>query len=157
MSTKDEEQLIAFLHSTCEIEIFESFAPTKEGLLVHGFNEMFSGHWHYTIWNKSFQWNPEYGTVGTKAHDPECIGWYYFSNAAQAPVLEVTRSQPDLSAPGRLYWANNFSAPNGLSYDPEEFSRWIDKIWRWVRKTGYKISEMPLQPYALPHAAAQIA
>lgn len=157
MSTEDEKQLIAFLRSTCEIEIFESFAPTKKDLLVNGFNENFSGHWHYKIWNKKFQWSPEYRTVGPNSHDPECIGWYYVSNAGQAPILEVTRSKPDLSSSGRLYWANNFSAPNGLSYDSEEFSRWVEKIWRWVRKNSCKINELPLQPYALPHASAKFA
>lgn len=157
MSTEDEKQLIDFLRSTCEIEIFESFAPTKEDLVVNDFNENFSGHWHYKIWNKNFPWNPEYGTVGNKAHTPEHIGWRYVSNSGQAPIIEVTRSRPDLSSSGRLYWANNFSAPNGLNYDSAEFSRWVDKIWRWVRKNGRKINELPLQPYALPHAAAKFA
>lgn len=155
MSIEDEADLLSFLRSTCELQIFESFAPSTEALWVENFAPSFEGHWSYRIWNKAFAWNPEYGSVGENSHNPEHIGWRYISNLGTAPVLEVTRSRPDLSESGRLYWARNFSEPKGLNYDVDEFSRWIDKIWYWVRKHGCKVKALPLQPYALPHALSR--
>ena len=65
--------------------------------------------------NLTFPWVPEYGTVGPRAVDPEMIGWAYISNKGQAPSSEIDRSL--LGKSGRLYWARDFSAPNGLAYD----------------------------------------
>lgn len=157
MSKEDEDQFLDFLRGTCEIELMESFAPTTEELWVSSFNENFSSHSIYRVWNKEFDWVPEYGTVGCLAHNPDHIGWRYISNSGQAPILEVMRSSPDLSRAGRLYWGRDFSAPRGLLYDAEAFSLWIDKVWRWVRKNGRKLNEFPGQPYALPGALARVA
>jgi hypothetical protein len=156
MSIEDEAELVAHLQSTCEIQIFESFSPTAGGLLVDAFNPTFVGHWHYKVWNKRFGWTPEYGTVGPNAHNPEHIGWKYVCNSGAGPVLEITRSSPDLKSTGRLYWASGFSAPNGLSYDREEFGRWVDSVWRWVRKNRRKSQALPLKPYVLRHALSRV-
>ena len=158
MNEQDENEFIMFLRSMAEIEIIESFAPTTNELWVKNFNPSFVGHHTYSIWNKDFAWIPEYGTVGGKAHDPGHIGWRYISNKSAAPLLEISRSNPSTGSSGRLYWAKDFAAPiTGLLYDEESFTKWIDVIWRWVRKQGKKIHELPSQPYAFPGVIAQLA
>lgn len=157
MNETDEKDFILFLQSTADIQIIESFAPTMDELWVEGFNHKFIGHHTYLIWNKDFAWQPEYGSVGSKAHNPSHIGWCYVTNTSSAPILEVSRSNPSSGSSGRLYWSRNFSAQNGLAYDEASFSKWVDTIWRWVRKHGKKVKELPLQPYVFPGALSQLA
>ena len=152
MDANDEKTLIAFLRSTANIQIIESFAPTSDELWVEDFNSSFEGHHTYEIWNQTFGWVPEYGTVGPKAHDPSHIGWRYIANKSSAPLLEVGRTNQESCQSGRLYWAKDIAAPNGLAYDVIAFEKWVDSIWRWVRKHGRKIKELPLEPYVLPGA-----
>ena len=152
MNTKDEENFISFLRATANLQLFESFAPTTNQLCVEKFSPNFDGHHTYAIWNTNFSWKPEYGIVGSKAHDPNLIGWSYISNLSAAPVIEVSRSNLAKITAGRLYWAKNFSAPNGLPYDEVAFAKWVDTIWRWVRKNGKKVPDLPLQPYVFPEA-----
>lgn len=110
----------------------------------------------YAIWNKSFEWLPEYGAIGPAAHDPSHIGWRYIANKSTAPLLQVSRTNPISGQAGRLYWAKDFSASNGLAYDVVVFGKWVDSIWRWVRKHGDKASELPLEPYVLPGAMERL-
>src|SRR5215213_9672199 len=117
MAREDERCFLEFLRSTSDIQLFESFASTSEGLWVNDVNEVLEGHWSYHIWNRRFAWSPEYGRVGPKAHEPAHIGWYYIANNHAAPVLEMTRSDVRSGKFGRLYWARDFAAPAGLSYD----------------------------------------
>lgn len=152
MNLADEQAFLSFLRCSTDIAIFESFAPTLSDLWVETFAPGLSGHWFYGIWNKNFPWNPEYGTIGDKAHDPRHIGWKYVANRNIAPVLEMSRSKVLASKYGRLYWGKTFSAPNGLSYDEESFRKWIDHIWHWVRKNGKKDKQLKDSPYFLPGA-----
>lgn len=152
MERGDEVVFLDFLRSTSEISIFETFAPTAEELWCERFQPELYSHWKYSIWNRNFNWTPEYRTVGPLAHDPNWIGWRYVANASTTPVLEVLRSDIRANIIGRLYWGRNFSAPNGLEYNHGDFSAWIDQIWRWVRKRGRKVREIPEEPYLLPEA-----
>ncbi len=156
MNNSDEIELLSFLRNTAEIQIFESFAPTIKELWVNEFNPSFVGHHTYGIWNKNFEWNPEYKKVGQQAYDKNHIDWSYISNELSGPLLKFSRSNLLSDRPGRLYWARNFAAPDGLKYDEKLFSKWVDTVWRWVRKNGTKIPELPLQPYVLSGALSQI-
>jgi hypothetical protein len=78
-----------------------------------------------------------YAQLGEKAG--ALAGWYYVRNKGAAPVLEVCRSDIGKKSYGRLYWAKDFAAPDGLSYDVVSFSHWVDKVFRWVRNNGTRI------------------
>jgi hypothetical protein len=152
MNAEDERSFLLFLKSTADIQIFEAFAPSSDGLFVEGFDSSRGGHWSYYVWNKQFDWAPQFGTVGDLSYDPAHIGWKYISNSSLAPLLEVNRSDIAAAKTGRLYWGKDFAAPNGLNYDAKAFSSWVDQIWRWVRKHGQKVDSLPLAPYFLPSA-----
>jgi hypothetical protein len=155
MNLADECEFLSFLRSTADIVLFESFAPTERDLQVTEFNRERTGHWNYAIWNTTFPWQPRYGTVGLKAHNPAHVGWRYVSNIGVAPVLEVMRSDPAAAKFGRLYWGNNFSSAGALPYDAQEFRKWIERIWRWVRKNGAKDDQINDGPYFLPGALCE--
>jgi hypothetical protein len=155
MNLADEREFLSFLRSCADIALLESFAPTERDLWVTEFNPELNGHWHYSIWNTTFAWQPHYGTVGPKSHDPGHVGWKYVSNTGAAPVLEVRRSNPAGARFGRLYWANNFSSSRALQYDTQNFRNWIESIWRWVRKNGLKDHRVNDGPYFLPGALCE--
>jgi hypothetical protein len=142
---KDEEDFLAFLRSTAQIAIFECFAQTKQDLRVEKFSSERNGHWQYTIWNQSFPWKPAYGQV----KEGQTRGWYLISNSGSAPVLEFSRSG---EAPGRIYWAKHFSAPDGLSYDVEGFEKWFNKVTRWTKKTATHLRRGSAEAYVFPDA-----
>ncbi|TSD88640.1 hypothetical protein FFK22_011305 [Mycobacterium sp. KBS0706] len=154
MNDQDEQNFLTFLRSTCNIALFEYFAPTEDALRVEDFHPERTGHWTYRIWNRSYPWHPTFGQTGPKSHNPDQVGWAYISNAQAAPVLEFTRSNP-AGRPGRIYWARTFSATAPLRYDDASFSRWVDRVWQWVRNNGVKADKgNPSSPYILPGAAA---
>ncbi|HLB69010.1 MAG TPA: hypothetical protein VJN63_11260 [Thermoplasmata archaeon] len=147
---KDVEELLAFLEETADIAVFVSFAPEKERLWVDPTRA--PKDFDFKVWNKRFPWTPTYRRVGPGAHDPEMIGWYYVANSDVAPVIEVMRGDMARDLPGRVYWAKDFSAPLGLDYDVEAFSRWYDQISKWIRKHGRKIPKDRWGPHYLPDA-----
>jgi hypothetical protein len=54
---------------------------------------------------------------------------------------------------GRIYWARDFSAPNGLAYDVEAFARLTDSLWRWIRRVSHRPPEAKTHSrYFLPDA-----
>ena len=144
----DERDFLAFVRSTAEVAIFESAASSVEALWVDGFAEEKPRHMQYRIWNKAFPWRPEYGQV----REGPTKGWYYVSNSHDAPVIEFDRSGLARRC-GRIYWAKDFSAPLGLAYDVEQFTKWFDSIVRWVRKVGVQRAKGRFEPYYLPYAA----
>jgi hypothetical protein len=152
MTRKDEALFLEFLQSTVEIRLIESFAPSIDELFVDGFASELANHWTYDIWNTRFHWNPVYNRVGERAYIKEHIGWHYISNKNAAPVIEFRRSDVRQGKYGRIYWAKYFSAPDGLDYDVDEFSKWYDSIVRWVKKTsGGKVRDA-WTTYFLPDA-----
>jgi hypothetical protein len=152
MNLDDEREFVSFLRSSADIKLIESFAPSIRELWVDEINPIFTGHHTYHIWNCAYGWKPNYGTVGEKAYDRNSIGWRYVSNKSDAPLLELTRSNIVEGKIGRLYWAKDFSSPKGLRYDSSKFGRWIDNVWRWIRKYGKKESSIIGDPYFLPGA-----
>ena len=88
----------------------------------------------------------------TKSKKPEQNGLYYVANDNIAPVIEFSRSNLPTRKYGRIYWAKYFSAPDGLIYDVDTFSKWFDQIVRWVRKHGQKNRQDNYSPYFLPDA-----
>jgi hypothetical protein len=82
-------------------------------------------------------------------------GWYYIRDKWTAPAIEFSRSNLENEQYGRIYWAKHFMAPNGLDYDVEAFSKWFDKVVRWVRKHGKRPINSAYKPYFLPDAWSQ--
>src|ERR1051325_9039420 len=111
---EDEQAFLRFLRDTADIAVFEIFAPTIQKLWKNSFEEKKAGHFFYHIWNKAFPWTPDYQQLDSRSHDPKRIGWYYISNASAAPVIEFERSNFHPIRAGRLYWAKDFSAADGL-------------------------------------------
>jgi hypothetical protein len=146
MNAQDEHDLLAFLRSTAEIVLIESFASSAESLFVDTFAEEFVGHHTYCVWNRAFPWKPEFAQTIT--------GCWYVSNLGTAPVLEIARSNLKEVRIGRLYWARDFSATAPLAYDASAFSKWVDQVWRWVRRNSRRLAVgHEGATYCLPGAA----
>jgi hypothetical protein len=108
------------------------------------------------VWNTAFEWEPVYGTLGPKAADASRVGWFYLAETASAPLLEISRTRPDDLMAGRLYWNGGPHAGLPRQYDTAAFGKWVDTIFRWVRKNGVCFRGELLAPYALPEAAAAL-
>src|SRR5215213_959645 len=145
---KDEKALLTFIRTNAEVSLIESFAPSIDELWVAEFSTELTGHQTYKIWNKAYEWNPTYAQVGAKAHDPKSIGNYYVSNTHVAPLIEFSRSDVSQEKYGRIYWAKDFSAPDGVVYDMNKFSLWYDSIVKWIKKFGRRHDQV----YFLPDA-----
>ena len=156
MAPADEVAMLAALGGKAVVELFESFAPSREDLVAQSFSVALESHWHYWIWNRAFPWTPEFAQVDDRSHDAARKGWWYVKNSSDAPLLEFTRSDPKSGRAGRLYWAKDFAAPNGLAYDVAKFASWVDGIWRWVRRTGRRCDlGRGSQAYVLPGALTE--
>jgi hypothetical protein len=153
MTDVDEGEFLAFLRSAADIQIFESSAPSPAAMPVEGFAPREEGHWQYFIWNLAFPWTPEYETVGNRAVCPDRAGWSYLRNASTAPVLEYDRHDftSARAVGGRVYWARHFGAGT-LAYDTDAFSRWFDRVVRWIRRRGRQQRRAAREPYFMPDA-----
>jgi hypothetical protein len=158
MTDKDEEEFLAFLHTTGKIQLFEDFAPTQEGIWVSKFAARTEGHWGYDIWNKAFKWKPSYARVREDIPDTRRQAWFYIDNKHSAPVIEYTRhnfSDKTGLGQGRIYWPKFFAAsPDQIDYDVNSFSDWYDQVVRWIRKNGKQRERGAGNPYFLPDAFA---
>jgi hypothetical protein len=154
LTNEDKQLFLSFLKETADIVLLESFAKTKEGLWKDTFEKAIAGHGSYHIWNKEFPWIPEYDQVGEKAYDPNMIGWYYVPNKGDAPLIQFSRSFDIANGKhGRIYWAKDFAAPNGLNYDIEKFSKWYDSVVKWIRKNAIgKVKDGSINIYYLSSA-----
>lgn len=150
---EDERSLLRYLTGLSPIRVFRTFAPTPEALWLDRWDEEDLPGFTFSVWLQQFPWEPTYGVTGGPGCPPERAGLHYFANAGTAPVLEITRANPAQRRAGRIYWAQTFSAPEGLSYDAAAFSNHVDQVWRWVRKQGQKVDDPLLGPhYVLPGA-----
>ena len=147
----DEKTFLSFLRRSGEIAIISTFSRIRDTLWFDKFAPQLSGNWSYHIWNKEFPWKPEYRQTD-KANNLVKNGLFYISNLNTAPVIEFRRSDVPKRKYGRIYWAKEFAAPDGLNYDVEIFGKWFDKIVRWVRKNGHKDQSDTFSPYFLPDA-----
>jgi len=118
---------------------------------VESFSIALDGHWEYGIWNKALAWEPEYAQV-TRAKPATRNGVWYVTNRFTGPVIEFRRSDVPASRYGRIYWAKDFAAPNGLEYDVTAFAKWYDSVAKWVRRHGKRKPGDRLSPYFLPEA-----
>ena len=153
MTDQDEESFISFLLGIANFQLLESFGPTKDAIWVDRFAPRQDGHWQYFIWNRAFPWSPEYGRVtGSKSGSRK--GWYYLANCSTAPLIEYDRHnfEDKRGVKGRIYWAKSFAAPNGLDYDVDEFTKWYNRITRWLRKEGKQLEKGSYNTYYLPDA-----
>jgi hypothetical protein len=126
LSEDEERALLLYMRAGTNVQIIRTFAPTQAGLLVDSFEPRGEGNWSYYLWNRSFDWQPQFSVTRT---DPPAS---YVSNATVAPLLEYSRHTQH--GPGRIYWAKNFSAPEGLTYDSSAFERWYNSVARWVKR-----------------------
>src|SRR6266699_6871081 len=90
----DVNDLTAFLRETTEVAIFVAFAEPAERLWVE--TPAIDEDSFFYVWNKHFPWTPTYGRVRESASNPRYIGWYYFANGGNAPVVEF-----DCGTPGK--------------------------------------------------------
>jgi hypothetical protein len=153
LTTVDETAFLHFLRSNAEVQLLISSGPTAESLWVESFDSV-EGYATFYIWNKTFPWTPEYGTVTA---DPSGArnGLRYVSNTATAPVIEYSRHNfhEPRGAYGRVYWRKSFAgAP---AYDSTLFDKWYSAVVRWLRKTGKQAEKEFLGTYYLPDAWAK--
>jgi hypothetical protein len=149
---EDERALLTFLRSSDEIRILVHSAPTAEQLWVSEFAPFDRFHRQYYLWNCAFPWTPDIRDL-RPARDLVVV-W----DTATAPLIEFSRTdiawlfRPDntlLVAGSRLYWCKHHMADK-LAYDADKFSRWYDRVIRWVRKVGKREPAIAGCPYLLP-------
>jgi hypothetical protein len=146
----DEVELLRFVRSSTPIRVFQSFTPTIDELWIEDWETREIPSGGFSIWPATFPWSPEYAQTGGPGCPPERSGLFYISNTSAAPILEFTGSSLEEKRYGRIYWARDFSAPNGLEYDAESFARFVDSVWRWIRKVGHRLPDSDV--YFLPDA-----
>lgn len=134
MARADERALLAWLRETAEVRLLLPFARTKEALWPSTLPPSPAGQ--VRLWNTAFPWQPRYAQVGKHAYRPRDIGLWYVANSGDAPLVELARADLAHQRTGRIYWAKDFAAPDGLAYDVPAFTRWFDSILRWCRKHG---------------------
>lgn len=132
----DETAFLAFLRSQADISLIEGYAPSPGELWVDSFSSEWTGHFMYRIWNRQFPWAPTYAQTESDPYHQGNLGWYYIDNLSTAPVIEFSRSDVAKAKYGRLYWSKFFSAPRGLDYDVDSFSRWYDSVVRWIKRNA---------------------
>ena len=127
----DERRLLEFLHSSGDIRIFEAFADRMNDVEVSLLPPPLAGHLSFTIWPTRFLWEPEF--TQTQTIPPR----WYIRNDGTAPILKYSRPPLSGTDPGRLYWADRFCGEP--SYDRVAFGKWVDSIWRWVRRSSSRM------------------
>ena len=155
-SREDEQLLLSFLRTLASIKLVESQASSPEQLWVDNFAPELPFHFQYYIWNQEFSWQPEIGQVNHPRADARSRGLYYIANISQAPVIEFVRSDLPKKQFGRVYWAKNFAAPNGLLYDVDAFDRWYASVVRWIRKHAKRMTVGHREAYFLPSAYKEV-
>ena len=154
MTLVDERIFLDFLRSVAPIRLLiSSSGPTAESLWVESL-EGNEGYGAFYIWNTTFAWTPEYGTVTA---DPSGArnGYRYVRNSGTAPVVEYSRHsfQNPRAMYGRVYWSKYFSGVP--AYDVAAFDRWYSVVVRWLRKNGKQARRGTLNTYYLPDAWAK--
>ena len=126
LTEEQECEFLAFLRTTADVVLIRAAGATPDDLFDAEFAKRGDWCWHYLLWNRGFQWAPEI----SNHNDHVAI-----VNTNAAPLIEYTRHNFDGSEPvGRLYWAQDFAAPDGLAYDSSTFSEWVELAFGWVRR-----------------------
>ena len=137
-TAEDEKSILRFLLTLTPFRVFCSHQESKEHVWVDDWEsrDLDSIAVGYNIWPTRFEWTPIYDQTGGPGCPPDRAGFWYIAKTGDAPILELVKTDWDKRRPGRLYWSKNFSAPEGLPYDAEEFSKLVDSVWKWIRKVG---------------------
>jgi hypothetical protein len=110
--------------------LFQSSAPTIAELIIESFKATsypFSSK--IFIWNKAFPWTPEYGQAKTQKES------YYLANTANAPLIEFSKTVPNHSEKGRIYWTKFFTS-GPILYNITEFKKFYTTITKWIIKNA---------------------
>jgi len=136
------------------MRVYVSFADTIGALWIDDWEKRDIEGCAFHVWLQSYPWVPEYKQTGGPSCPKNRHGLWYVANDGAAPVIEISRPPPNCTNGGRIYWARDFSAPDGLAYDSAGFAKNVDQIWNWVRRNGHrKLSEGKRGgPYYLPEA-----
>jgi hypothetical protein len=145
LEPEDEGQLLTFLRTHGSVRLFKSSAASPDEIQVQTF-EAVSGYCTFLVWPTGFAWKPTYAQSQT--------GDFYIRNAGVAPVLEYNRAVTTIGESGRLYWSKDFAgAPE---YDVDAFDRWVDVLWRWVRRTARRSPINGSAVWVFPAAASRL-
>lgn len=163
MSEVDELEFLKFLQGDADVQVIRAMAPTPEELFVDEFPPRSAGVGRQPrLWNKAFPFEPEFKQWGDSCTVNELRGLYYIGSNPGAPILEYSRKASftdihnQLLGRGRIYWNTDFAIRRGPAYDVQEFSRWYDRVVRWVRKVGTKVElAKSFHQYWLPDANQQ--
>jgi hypothetical protein len=154
----DECELLIFMRTLSPIRVYVSLAQTIDALWIDDWGERDIEGCGFKVWLQSFPWVPEYKQTGGPRCPKGRRGLWYVSNDHHAPVIEVSRPLPDSNHGGRIYWAHDFGAPDGLAYDAAEFSQYVDRIWNWIRRNSRRRLTRGKRdgPYCLPDAWSKV-
>ncbi len=150
-SWPDELLLLRHLEIDCKLRLFRSIADSRSGLWIENWEQSAIPDSHYCIWPTRFTWRPKYWQIKQPCV-PEVEGKWVVANDGVAPAIELSRHLHGRGSAGRLYWAKYFLATAPLSYDVNEFDRFVSAVWRWVRKQGVCDRLDAHKPYVLPNA-----
>lgn len=117
-----------YLSTNFDCILYQSFASSKEELLINSFNDTYRTDSSIYIYFKAFNWNPEFSQTSTKDQ------LFYISNKSTAPIIEFNKTNWETGENGRLYWGKNFSG--NPEYDMIKFERIYNEIIKWIMKNA---------------------
>ena len=141
LADSDEELLERHLRSLGDLRILKRYGSSSGDLEVASLADAPEADQLY-LWFTNFRWTPGYTQTSTTDAS------IYVANHGVAPILEYDRIGRT-SSPGRLHWGDRFLGEP--AYDRIAFGRLVDRLWRWVRKTGQRYP--PDVTWSLPEAA----
>lgn len=148
--------LVTAIHDFSPCRLFMHHAATPDDLWIEAWDvDTLGGAGSFMIWPTGFHWTPRFSQTGGPHCPANERGFWYIANNQTAPVLEFTGSDLSAKRYGRLYWAKDFAAPEGLAYDVPAFSQLVDRVFGWIRKVGRKLPGNKYSPYYLPDAWRQ--
>ncbi len=154
----DERDLLTFIRTLSPIRVYVSFAETINALWIDNWERSDIEGCGFNVWLQSYPWAPEYKQTGGPRCPKDRRGLWYVSNGGAAPVIEISRPLLNSTAGGRIYWARDFSAADGVAYDSAGFASNVDRVWNWIRRSGRrKLSNgKRAGPYYLPEAWSKV-
>lgn len=140
----DEKRMISYLRSIADIKLIPYFADSEADLFIDDLEYGFPKYGGtYFIWNTKYPWDFEIKRT---------IDGRLFISDTDSPLIEYKRSNCISGDDGRIYWAKYFAAPNGLSYDIDEFEIWYGSITKWIKKNSPGKTGQGRITYYLPEA-----
>jgi hypothetical protein len=134
----DERELLTFIRTLSPIRVYVSFAETIDALWIDDWEHRYIEGCGFTVWLQTFPWAPEYKQTCGPRCPADHRGFWYVSNGSAAPVIEISRPLANSTSHGRIYWARDFSAPDGVAYECARFASMVDGIWNWIRRNAHR-------------------